>query len=136
MIKAIKIFVQHKGLNMEDQNKWNFYIPFTQSVNVIQIIFAVVITFMASMTVFQAFTTTPTFPVILTGLLIVISPIVYSSISLWLFIRIGKLDPLARKAQIIFSSVSLLMFPIGTIAHGIILYGLTREETKRSFKLI
>ncbi len=120
---------------MEDQNKWNFYVPLIRSVNIIQIIFSVLVTFAASITALQAILKEPNLPVIVTGTLIVTSPIVYSGISLWLFINIGKLEPMAWKAQMIFSSVSLLMFPVGTIAHGIILYGLTRKDTKKLFKL-
>lgn len=53
--------------------------------------------------------------------------------SVWLIIGLGKLNPLARKMQILVSIICLLSFPVGTVLHGIVLYYMFTKETKQAF---
>jgi hypothetical protein len=62
--------------------------------------------------------------------------LVFGVIFLWLFINLGRLNPAARRVQIFVSIIGLFSFPIGTIFHGIILYGMFRQDTKEAFGII
>jgi hypothetical protein len=57
-------------------------------------------------------------------------------IAVWLVINLGKLNPSARRIQIIFSILNLLNFPIGTILHAIILFSMFRPATKEAFGIV
>jgi hypothetical protein len=62
--------------------------------------------------------------------------VVFAAVFLWLFINLGKLNPAARRVQIIVSILGLFSFPLGTILHGLILYSMFRPDTKQAFGLL
>jgi len=57
------------------------------------------------------------------------------SIFAWLFRGLGRYNQAARRVQIFFSIIGLLLFPVGTLLHAIVLHSLFKSDVKEAYKL-
>ena len=115
------------------KDKWPFSVTVARIVDLLQVCLGIIlILLIISVAIPQMSMGIPLLPVLI--LLAILTLI--TAIFVWLFINIGKLNPSARRVQILFSILGLLEFPIGTILHGIILVGMFREDTKEAFGII